>query len=325
LRFPADQAPNIRVATFSSPTRRSVGLGPMNQASRARYDASRTPTSARDWPAKPVHGKSKKLDALVDEFGSRQAAQSLEVVCDGANTPTSASSLAATRAPVAGRPVSALAVARTRHSLEPVEQGSPRGFLVTPPWSPERANMDRPPYKTIQQRKQDYKIMLDNQTAERADQLRQRTEEEMRLDKTTPNSWESKYHTWGSEAFDAAGCRAVAQELRATVIYNQRQEQMLKENERQESARWAEESGRAMAWQCHIKRQQAKQVQRRQAAVWTAAVLDRKRREEAERADALRDERVMLERLVKGTRSPWRQRRQRDASIASRDQPLRVA
>mmetsp|Transcript_128847 Transcript_128847/g.223457 ORF Transcript_128847/g.223457 Transcript_128847/m.223457 type:complete len:362 (-) Transcript_128847:104-1189(-) len=189
--------------------------------------------------------------------------------------------------------------------MAPSPQASPRYHAgrhphVEPPWGPQRANKDRPPFEQVQHKQRAYCQILDSQAAEKQERQKQHAQEETYLDRTTFTSLESRHHVWGIEAPDAGRERALFNELVSTVNSKQRRARERESAERKDFARWADEAEKKMAWQWHAKMQGDKQEKERLGQQWMAAAKERQQIQEAEKKDKLKEEKEHVQRMVNG-------------------------
>lgn len=200
------------------------------------------------------------------------------------------------------------------------KKASPRAASsVAPPWGPERANLDRPPWEQVHEKKQHYCKILDQQTADKSYQTDLKTQQEKALDQTCRTSFESQHHRWGMQAADANRERAIYREHLATVHYRKKCEQERSEAEKQDGARLVEETERKLAWHFHVRREEEKQEKESLAAVWKAAAKDRRKLEEAQKAAVLKDEKETVKRMNEGMLPARRIRRPKEECIVAQE------
>jgi len=161
--------------------------------------------------------------------------------------------------------------------------------------------------------------MLDQQNADKSDQVRLKTQQESQIDRSTHTSLESCHHKWGAETSDTSRERAIFHELLATVDYRAQREREGREAEKKDAVRMAEEVEKRMAWEWHVRREEDKQEKERLACLWKAAASDRRKIEEAKKEAALREEKEVIRRMNQGMVPARRLRRPKEECIASQD------
>lgn len=227
------------------------------------------------------------------------------------------------RAP-AGGPVPGIVSSPQRHpngqnAASPRKpQASPRKTPrnVPPPWGPERANLDKPPWEQVLKRQQNYCKILDQQTADKTDQVKRHWEQEINMDHNTSTSLESATHTWGQQPIDAVRERAIYREHLATVDHRERQKRERTEVARQDGVRIAEDADKHMAWSWHTRREEDKQEKQKMASCWKAAATQRRKMDEAAKQVALQEEQEALRRASEGMVPARRMRRPKEECIA---------
>lgn len=173
--------------------------------------------------------------------------------------------------------------------------------MVPPPWGPDRANKDQPPWEKIFQQQQDYHRMLDQQRAQKADWKRQCAEQNLKTNVPSAASLATSTHRWEVETNNPVRARAIFEELRSTVASRQYQQKMQKEAEREVYSRCAAESELEFVQQWHQRKQRNRQEWTSLADEWHSAAEAKRTQQEQERAAALNAERKALRHLIKGT------------------------
>eukprot|EP00930_Biecheleria_cincta_P057689 TRINITY_DN43589_c0_g1_i1.p1 TRINITY_DN43589_c0_g1~~TRINITY_DN43589_c0_g1_i1.p1 ORF type:complete len:398 (-),score=91.05 TRINITY_DN43589_c0_g1_i1:82-1236(-) len=185
------------------------------------------------------------------------------------------------------------------------------GKLISPPWGPERANQDNPSWDVLHQRKLEYRQMLDEQYAKKADQLRKREEESSALDQNTVPTLATKTHKWGAPPCDKPGETALAKELLDTILKRRGKAHQTKLQEQMMQKAWMQESGRDRAKRfLNSKSRQREELSQLQGD-WKQAAEDRRRKEAAERKAELDAEREAMKTVAQGMRPPRRLRKPR--------------
>jgi len=173
--------------------------------------------------------------------------------------------------------------------------------MVPPPWGPDRANKDHPPWEKIFQKQQDYHHVLDQQRAQKADSRRQRAEENLKTDVPSAASLATSTHRWEVETNNPGRARAIYEELLSTVANRQYQQKMQKEVEREVYSRCAAEAEQEFVHQWHQRKQRHRQEWTSLADEWQSAAEAKRTQQEQERAATLNAERKALRHITKGT------------------------
>ncbi|CAJ1392723.1 unnamed protein product [Effrenium voratum] len=109
-------------------------------------------------------------------------------------------------------------------------------YQVLPPWGPERANKDHPPWEAQQQKQLEYRQILDQQTATAADLERQRKLEVAELERRSIPSLATKTHEW--EQHFEGNRKALMEEQLAAAASRQRKEMRRRKEEEENSRAW---------------------------------------------------------------------------------------
>jgi hypothetical protein len=188
---------------------------------------------------------------------------------------------------------------------------------ISPPWGPDRANEDYPPWEQILKRQQNYRHMMEEQISDSVSVRKYRAEQESDVNRKTKTSLDTAHHSWGMEYPKSDLERATFRELLATVDNRKRAVQTRISLERQDELRCVDEKEREMVTQWYAKQAEAKQEKAHWASMWKAAAHERKKLEEAAKADALRKEKDFIKRTVQGMVPSRRIRRSKQECIAA--------
>jgi hypothetical protein len=185
------------------------------------------------------------------------------------------------------------------------------GKLISPPWGPERANQDNPSWDVLNQRKVEYRQMLDEQYAKKADQLRRREEESSALDQNTVPSLATKTHEWGAPPCDKPGQTALAKELLNTIVKRRGKEHHTKRQEQMMQKAWMQESGIERAQRFLDSKSRRREELSQLQGDWKQAAEDRRRKNNAERKAELEAEQEAMKTVTQGMRPARRLRKPR--------------
>lgn len=241
---------------------------------------------------------------------SQQASQSRRAVTQQATAPFGVCVLGQTAAAQRLRSVTspATGVATTAQGSSAVPAAM-LGKLVSPPWGAERANQDNPDWNVLKQRKLEYRQILDDQYAKKADQLRRREEESSALDQSTAPSLSTATHKWGAPTHDKIVEAELAQELLHTWVKSKSKEKQIKLQEQMMQKAWMQESGRVRAQRFLDSKSRRREELSQLHGDWKQAAEERRRREEAERQAELDADRKAVKTATTGMRTPRRLRR----------------
>lgn len=195
---------------------------------------------------------------------------------------------------------------------------------LPPPWGADRANSDIPPWEQVQQRRQKYCKMLDEQVLEKSRLKRYRCEQELKLDQDTETSLDTNNNSRHFECANADRERAIYKELIATVGYRQRSERERKRSEQQNARMCEAQAELQIAWSWHVKREEEKQTKVRMAQEWSSVAQHRQHVREFAKTLALREEKDLIQRTNRGLVPRRRLRRGRQDCIASNHTPTRA-
>ncbi|CAJ1392721.1 unnamed protein product [Effrenium voratum] len=134
-------------------------------------------------------------------------------------------------------------------------------YQVLPPWGPERANKDHPPWEAQQQKQLEYRQILDQQTATAADLERQRKLEVAELERRSIPSLATKTHEW--EQHFEGNRKALMEEQLAAAASRQRKEMRRRKEEEENSRAWLAQAAADRAQRYFSRRQQRKEEKRR--------------------------------------------------------------
>merc|ERR1712232_656563 len=166
-----------------------------------------------------------------------------------------------------------------------VQEASPPPAACCSPWSAERANRDQPSHTQRSARRRFYRIALDEQTAERAQQKKQLDEENRQVDRETAKSLATATHVWGAESANVAREREVFHDQVAAMQQRKHEDKTRQLAEAQaETERIHAEHGRLIdVWRFKAERKQNASAH---LAASLEAAIARRQNEERERRES---------------------------------------
>lgn len=168
-----------------------------------------------------------------------------------------------------------------------------------PPWGSARANLDHLPPELLQERRLSYRRSLDRQMALKAWYKSQQEDEHIRLDRPEATSFNSTCQ-WGIASPLRAQERAVFTEVVETASRRKREAQEQRDSERREEMERAAQCEDAIATEWRKRKQAQRTAGSALSDCWRSAAEDRRRRNAAERAATLQEEREVARRMAQG-------------------------
>ncbi|CAJ1392719.1 unnamed protein product [Effrenium voratum] len=179
-------------------------------------------------------------------------------------------------------------------------------YQVLPPWGPERANKDHPPWEAQQQKQLEYRQILDQQTATAADLERQRKLEVAELEprrkwgeeRRSIPSLATKTHEW--EQHFEGNRKALMEEQLAAAASRQRKEMRRRKEEEENSRAWLAQAAADRAQRYFSRRQQRKEELSELSSEWAKEVEEKRRLVVQQRDKELLEQRQALQHLTEG-------------------------
>eukprot|EP00931_Biecheleriopsis_adriatica_P042124 TRINITY_DN24005_c0_g1_i1.p1 TRINITY_DN24005_c0_g1~~TRINITY_DN24005_c0_g1_i1.p1 ORF type:complete len:386 (+),score=67.96 TRINITY_DN24005_c0_g1_i1:36-1160(+) len=183
-------------------------------------------------------------------------------------------------------------------SLDRVPLTSPS--LVRPPWGAERANVDNPSRDLAKQRQVEYRRMLDDQNAKKADMLRKRHEEKVEWEKHTVPTLSTSTHKWEASVVDPSAKKALMKEHIAVVKQRKGKEVESRINELLSTRAWLAECDKDRVARYFQNKKKVKQEINELTSEWKRDAEEKRRQREQDRLAKLQDEIEAIREVTNG-------------------------